>query len=149
MSTIYSIAFLPFQVELQTKTVLRQSLERYYTVQDKPDAVTLTWNFIMAEVTRYHGTLTARITQPLSFFQFQCCGVDNYTDFGRSKPFQASKTSAYQMLPAACCILDTAKYPPFFQAVDSNCLTTPTSYNSYFLKVRSRTRARCDTTPPT
>ena len=64
--------------------------------------------------------------------------MDNYTDFARSRPFLESK-SAYQKVPAACCILNQEKYPPFFEAEDSNCLNTPTSYNSFFLKVRLRT----------
>ena len=33
------------------------------------------------------------------------------------------------------CIADAEKYPPAFEPADINCLTAPTSYNSYFLKV--------------
>ena len=36
------------------------------------------------------------------------------------------------------CIADAEKYPPAFEPADMNCLTAPTSYNSYFLKVCDR-----------
>lgn len=70
--------------------------------------------------------------------------MDNYTDFHRSKLFMSSKSSSYQVLPPACCILDQKEYPPYFKAVDSNCLTTPTSYNSYFLKVGKQTEVEAN-----
>eukprot|EP00094_Tigriopus_californicus_P012587 TCALIF_12170-PB protein Name:"Similar to TSPAN18 Tetraspanin-18 (Homo sapiens)" AED:0.38 eAED:0.38 QI:0/0.5/0.4/0.8/1/1/5/0/238 len=101
------------EVERSTKSLLRSSLENHFSVGEKPNAVSLAWNFVMAE--------------------FQCCGVDNYTDFQRSRTFLDTRSS-HQMLPPACCILNQEQYPPYFEPEDSNCLTAPTSYNSFFLK---------------
>ncbi|TRY71776.1 hypothetical protein TCAL_12170 [Tigriopus californicus] len=105
--------FLLVLVERSTKSLLRSSLENHFSVGEKPNAVSLAWNFVMAE--------------------FQCCGVDNYTDFQRSRTFLDTRSS-HQMLPPACCILNQEQYPPYFEPEDSNCLTAPTSYNSFFLK---------------
>lgn len=102
-----------YEVERSTKSLLRSSLENHFSVSEKPNAVSLAWNFVMAE--------------------FQCCGVDNYTDFQRSRTFLNSRSS-HQILPPACCILNQEQYPPYFEPEDTNCLSAPTSYNSYFLK---------------
>lgn len=107
-------AVYKYEIQNHGRQLLRQTLDKYYAVGESSDAVTLAWNFFMAE--------------------FQCCGVDNFTDFSASGRFLDTRRSRSQLLPAACCILDAEKYPPVFEPADINCLTAPTSYNSYFLK---------------
>ena len=41
---------LSFQIQNHGRQLLRQTLDKYYAVGESSDAVTLAWNFFMAEV---------------------------------------------------------------------------------------------------
>ena len=78
-----------------------------------------------------------------------CCGVSNYTDYAQHSLWQHSRASmqvciehsqdiqgVLQVVPPACCILDSSVYPLRIQPRDINCPTVPTAYNSYWTQVR-------------
>ena len=68
LSTIYKS-----QAEHHSKGFLKSTLSKYYTIGDNKDAVSLSWDMIMA--------------------QMSCCGVDGYQDFRTAKLF-VQKSSA-------------------------------------------------------
>ncbi|GLH11757.1 Tetraspanin [Gryllus bimaculatus] len=88
------------EAEQKARTFLKNSIKDYYGPRDQPDAVTLMWNYFMAEL--------------------KCCGVDDYKDFASSK-WQTSNTSL--VVPEACCELqgDRADFKPLYEA----CPRTP------------------------
>jgi len=53
------------QAEEKTKDFFQHTIRKYYTTKDRRDAVTLSWDFMQAEL--------------------QCCGVDSYLDFGKAQ----------------------------------------------------------------
>ena len=55
------------RAEGYTKDFFHHTLRRYYTTSDRKDAVTLSWDFMMAEL--------------------RCCGVEGYADFQRATEF--------------------------------------------------------------
>nr|CAD7198287.1 unnamed protein product [Timema douglasi] len=95
------------EAETESRTMLKNSIKKYYATQDKADAVTLMWNYFMA--------------------QMKCCGVDNYLDFKESPKWGTNKT-----VPEACCVLvgDLNKFTP----KDPQCPNNPSESNSYYLK---------------
>nr|CAD7441982.1 unnamed protein product [Timema bartmani] len=95
------------EAETESRTMLKNSIKKYYATQDKADAVTLMWNYFMA--------------------QMKCCGVDNYLDFKESPKWGTNKT-----VPEACCVLvgDLNKFTP----KDPQCPNNPSESNSYYMK---------------
>ena len=78
------------------------------------------------------------------FFQMECCGVHDYTDFDKALEFKKYTNEAGngQKIPEACCMLkdnnnrnaeELAKL--LFEPKDSNCVAFPTTTNSYMNKV--------------
>ena len=69
-------------------------------------------------------------------FQLHCCGVHSYEDFDIAIEFKkyTREEGNGQVVPEACCILEessTQGLPELFVPKDSNCISTPTSTNSY------------------
>lgn len=97
-----------YRQEAEEKTLhfLKTSITKYYGSQNNSDAVTLMWNYLMA--------------------QMKCCGVSNYEDFKQSEKWAASG----KVVPEACCVLedDISKFNP----KDKNCPYKPSSSNSYW-----------------
>ncbi len=100
-----------------TKDFFHHTLRTYYTTADRKDAVTLSWDFMMAEL--------------------ECCGVDGHEDFQQAPEFvkYANEAGEGQVVPAACCKLDTQFDLKVFKPQDPKCLTNPSTYNSNMHKV--------------
>jgi len=90
---------------------LKSTLSKYYTIGDNKDAVTLSWDMIMA--------------------QMSCCGVDGYQDFRTAKLFvrKSSAEGLGRQVPESCCILTGD--PLSIQPEDPSCISSPTEINSY------------------
>lgn len=97
------------KAEVEAKKVLKHTIVEHYTHKSHRNAVTLLWDFMMAEL--------------------HCCGVENYEDFDKAKRFIMYKDSD-QRVPEACCKLkprnQTEKNEGLFVPVDANCITAPT-----------------------
>lgn len=104
------------QAEHHTKEFFMHTVRKYYTTKEQRDAVTLSWDFMMAEL--------------------QCCGVEGYADFEKAVEFKkyTREEAKGQVVPEACCVLDTSKAMSNFIPADSNCITAPTTTNSYMNK---------------
>jgi len=106
LSTIYKS-----HAEHHSKGFLKSTLSKYYTIGDNKDAVSLSWDMIMA--------------------QMSCCGVDGYEDFRTAKLFvqQASSEGLGRQVPESCCILsgDPLLLSPAFPS----CISRPDMSNSY------------------
>ena len=61
------------QADHHSKGFLKSTLSKYYTIGDNKDAVSLSWDMIMA--------------------QMSCCGVDGYEDFRTAKLFVQKSSS--------------------------------------------------------
>jgi len=94
-----------------SKGFLKSTLAKYYTVGDNKDAVTLSWDMIMA--------------------QMSCCGVDGYEDFRTAKLFvqKSSAEGLGRQVPESCCVL--TGIPRLLQPEDPSCIISPTETNSY------------------
>ncbi len=76
-----------------------------------------------------------------SFFQFQCCGVENSNDFSAAQIWDRTRrqlvnnvtTDVTLLTPFACCKLDGSF--PDVTPVDTQCAVTPTTENSFFMQV--------------
>ncbi len=108
------------RAEGYTKDFFHHTLRRYYTTSDRKDAVTLSWDFMMAEL--------------------RCCGVEGYADFQRATEFvkYAAEAGDGQVVPEACCILDTQYDLRVFKPRDPQCPTAPTTTNSYMKTVSQK-----------
>ena len=73
----------------------------------------------------------------LKTFQLKCCGVDNYEDFQTATEFlkYTQEENNRQKIPESCCILDDAKELQYFTPKDPNCISDPTTTNSYMNQV--------------
>jgi len=99
----------------ESRKFAKYTLKKYYTDADHRDAVTLSWDFMMAEL--------------------KCCGVNNYKDFEEAEQFKKYKPS--QAVPESCCILKDYTQKDgknLFTPKDDNCISNPTGANSYFDK---------------
>jgi len=100
--------------EDQTQKFFLHTIRKYYTHKSQRDAVTLSWDFMMAE--------------------FNCCGVHSSEDFSQATEFlkYARDEGEGQIIPEACCMLDDfPKNGQLFTPKDVNCISTPTTSNSY------------------
>ena len=106
------------QAEEKTKDFFQHTIRKYYTTKNRRDAVTLSWDFMQAEL--------------------ECCGVESYEDFEKATEFVKynREEGKGQIIPESCCILDDSdRAKELFIAKDKNCLTTPTIQNSYMSTV--------------
>uniref|UniRef100_A0A1B6CBJ2 Tetraspanin n=1 Tax=Clastoptera arizonana TaxID=38151 RepID=A0A1B6CBJ2_9HEMI len=95
------------KAEEETHKFLESTIKQYYSpYPNETDAISAMWNILMA--------------------QMSCCGIDSYEDFKQSARFNASGME----IPPACCVLEgnIQNLKPKF----SNCVTNPSSVNSYF-----------------
>lgn len=99
------------ETDVSPKGFLEHSLTKYYTIGKNKDAVSLSWDMIMATM--------------------GCCGVNGAQDFKTSKLFvmAASAEGLDREIPESCCFLtgDTA----LIQPKEPTCIRTPTQDNSY------------------
>ena len=71
-------------------------------------------------------------------FQFECCGVHSSEDFSQATEFlkYARDEGEGQIIPEACCMLaDSSTNGELFTPRDVNCISTPTTSNSYMSRV--------------
>jgi len=106
------------QAEKHTKDFFEHTIHKYYTTAEQRDAVTLSWDFMMAEM--------------------KCCGVHSYEDFSKATEFRkyVLEEDKGQQVPEACCMLKNDRKPEelakqLFDPIDANCISTPTTSNSY------------------
>merc|ERR1712107_136826 len=76
------------EAEDQTKKFFLHTIKKYYTHKTQRDAVTLSWDFMMAE--------------------FHCCGVHSSEDFQNALEFlkYSREEGKGQVIPEACCVLE-------------------------------------------
>jgi len=99
-----------------TRSLMRHTLREHYTVPERRDAVTLSWDFMMAKL--------------------ECCGVDNGDDFGAIARKFRQLAPAGQRVPAACCQLKEGREGLMLLVPkDENCLHSPTGANSHISQV--------------
>jgi len=106
------------KAEMETQNFFKHTIHKYYQTASRRDAVTLSWDFMMAEM--------------------ECCGVHSFKDFEQAKEFHvyAQEEGKGQTIPEACCKLKKDRQPEelarqLFEPVDSNCISTPTVTNSH------------------
>lgn len=107
------------QAESHMKEFFQHTLRKYYTTKERRDAVTLSWDFMMAEL--------------------HCCGVEGSDDFKKATEFikYANEEAKGQVVPETCCKLDEgteSKKVALFTPEDPNCIKSPTTTNSYMNK---------------
>lgn len=124
VALIVVAAIYKAEAENHSKKFLQHTIKEHYTHKSQRNAVTLLWDFAMAEL--------------------KCCGVEGYSDFSEGKAEQFNKYAKVYAddnsvdkpkIPEACCKLkprnQTQKDEGLFVPVDNNCLTVPTIYNSH------------------
>jgi len=101
------------EADEHTRNLLKSSLSTY-TTEAPRDAVSVSWDLLMSSQ--------------------QCCGVNNYTDFGSARKFQeASRQERIgRIVPESCCILQGPRRD--LVPADNGCVTGPNRQNSYFNK---------------
>ena len=65
--------------------------------------------------------------------------MDNYRNFQEATEFikYTAEAGRGQLIPEACCVLDELYEVKLFKPKDPNCLTAPTTDNSYMNEVQS------------
>ena len=104
------------QAKDEAQNFLKSSIRDYKSSAKESDGATLMWNQLMARM--------------------ECCGVNSYNDFETSSFWAANKGS--RLVPEACCVL---KDKTLMIPVDSNCAYSPNDKNSFYMKVRKKTRS--------
>jgi len=106
LSTIYKS-----QAEHHSKGFLKTTLSKYYTTGTNKDAVTHSWDMVMAHMS--------------------CCGVEGSGDFRTAKLFvqKSSAEGLGRQVPESCCILTGD--PLSLSPEDPSCITNPSLANSY------------------
>jgi len=101
------------QADHHTKGFLKSTLERYYTTESQRNAVTLSWDHVMA--------------------QMSCCGVDGYKDFEKARPFmdEVAREGTGAKVPPACCMLQGDRNPLLITPMEPNCIKSPSESNSF------------------
>lgn len=107
------------QAETHLKDFFQHTIKKYYTTKGRRDAVTLSWDFMMAEL--------------------HCCGVDGYEDFKKATEFikYANEEGAGQTIPETCCKLQKPSagvIGELFVPEDAECVKSPNTSNSYMNK---------------
>lgn len=113
ISAISLAAFHKHEAETHTKDFFLHTIRKYYTTSDRKDAVTLSWDFMMAEL--------------------KCCGVHNSEDFQMATEFikYTTEKGDRQLVPEACCRLDSKYELAVFKPLDDDCIYAPSTSNSY------------------
>jgi len=90
---------------------LKSTLTKYYTIGDNKNALSLSWDMVMAHL--------------------GCCGVEGYEDFRTAKLFvqRSSAEGLGRQVPESCCVLTGV--PAYLQPEDPSCIISPTEDNSY------------------
>jgi len=94
-------------------SLARHSLHHYTEKQDV-NVLTFLWNLVMV--------------------QLECCGVSSHQDF-QDTQLWARERDNLQVLPSACCVLESDQYPLSpISPVDTHCTSVPTKYNSVWME---------------
>jgi len=106
LSTIYKS-----HADQHSKGFLKSTLTKYYTIGENKNAVSLSWDMVMAHMS--------------------CCGVEGYQDFRTAKLFvqRSSAEGLGRQVPESCCVLTGV--PAYLQPEDPSCIISPTENNSY------------------
>jgi len=101
------------QADHHTKAFLKETLEKYYTTESQRNAVTLSWDHVMA--------------------QMSCCGVEGYKDFEKARPFmdQVAREGTGMVVPKSCCILKQDSNFLLIKPEDPSCVRSPRESNSF------------------
>jgi len=99
------------QADHHSRGFLKSTLSKYYTTGANKDAITHSWDMIMAHMS--------------------CCGLDGYEDFRTAGLFiQKSETEGLgRQVPESCCILSGD--PLLLQPANPSCIIDPNTDNSY------------------
>jgi len=111
VAAIVLAAVYKSHAENHTREFFLHTLKKYYTTKERRDAVTLSWDFMMAEL--------------------KCCGVNGFEDFQSAEEF--SKYANGQVVPETCCKLKDytqSDKDQLFVPVDENCINAPSITNS-------------------
>jgi len=120
---LLQVAAIVLAAVFRTKAVVeaenfaQYTLKKYYTDAEHRDAVTLSWDFMMAEL--------------------ECCGVNDYRDFEGAEKFKQYTRGTGQLVPESCCFLKNYTQTDgvnLFTPKSDQCITNPTSSNSNFNK---------------
>jgi len=100
------------QASHHSRGFLKTTLTQYYTAGSNKDAVTVSWDMVMAGV--------------------GCCGVDGYQDFRTAKKFvEASAAEGLgRQIPEACCKLKEESLKNI-EPEEPYCISRPTIDNSF------------------
>jgi hypothetical protein len=104
---MFSAVIYRSQAEKTIKDAMKTTLNNYgnYTEKSNRNGITVMWDHIMAT--------------------FECCGVDNSTDFQYAKKWV---NTSEKVVPDACCILNNKTT---IEVKYTNCTTNLTEENSY------------------
>jgi len=101
------------QADHHTKGFLKETLEKYYTTKSNRNAVTLSWDHVMA--------------------QMSCCGVDGYKDFEKARLFtyEVLQEGTKAKIPESCCMLEGDTNSLLITPMEPSCIRNPTESNSF------------------
>lgn len=99
------------QARVETKKILQSTIINYYSSSNDTNAVTLMWDHMMTEM--------------------NCCGVNDYMDFGNSENWNNEKGN--NIVPRACCL--RKQVDGLYILTDNSCPIDPSDSNSNFRKV--------------
>jgi len=111
ISLVVLCAIYSSQAQRHSKGFLKTTLSKYYTIGENKDAVSLSWDLIMAHMS--------------------CCGVEGSGDFRTAKLFvqKSSAEGLGRQVPESCCILTGD--PLLLTPAHPACITSPSQHNSY------------------
>ena len=122
----------------QVRATLRRSLTESYTIKQTRDPVSLIWDLVMSRM--------------------ECCGVNDYTDFQDARKFQAEVVAEGlgRKIPDSCCANNnnnntvTDDWTEEFSVSPAsisgnNCISLPTTTNSYIYEVKTGLDTICFT----
>jgi len=117
VAAIVLAAVFRTQAVEEAENFAKYTIKKYYTDKEHRDAVTLSWDFMMAEL--------------------ECCGVKDYHDFEGAENFQKyiRSENSGQLVPESCCFLKNYTQTDginLFTPKSEDCITNPTSKNSNF-----------------
>merc|ERR1719187_2844822 len=94
-----------------SKGFLKTTLSMYCTIGENKDAVSLSWDLVMAHMS--------------------CCGVEGSGDFRTAKLFvqKSSAEGLGRQVPESCCVLTGD--PLLLTPAHPACITSPSQHNSY------------------
>jgi hypothetical protein len=134
-----------YQIDLtaEFKSVFIDQINQNYEGQiENENGFTIAVNIFMITVNfLFYEKIRIIDKKKIYFFKFQCCGINDYTDFNNATKWNRTTSNGLEMVsPLACCKFDktqinaaiAGKIPSI---MNDTCVTSPTSENSNFMKV--------------